>query len=135
MLEPRSAYGYFGSAGGFSGETPPAWWDCIEKNMLYCEYKRRYPECKTLGDYDKVRKTITVLIPEEYADRPNFGNHYSMHEFAFSYTPKFTGFSDIFECRAKNYANALKAAKRWAKRSGRTITGDAPGHEYQKNFG
>ena len=84
MLEPRSAYGYFGSAGGFSGETPPAWWGCIEKNMLYCEYKRRYPECKTLGDYDKVRKTITVLIPEKYADRPNFGNHYSMHEFAFS---------------------------------------------------
>lgn len=134
MLEPRSAYGYFGSAGGFTGETPPAGWDCIEKNMLYCEYKRRYPECKTLRDYDKVRKTITVLIPVEYAERPNFGNKYSMHIFRFSFTPVYSYESGIFQCKAKNYHNALRNAKKWAKIEKRTITGNAPGFEHQTEW-
>ena len=87
MLEERSAYGYFGSEGGATGEMPPDWWNCIKVNMKYYEYKQRYPECRTLGDYDKDHKTITVLVPEEYADRPNFGNRYQMHTFWFSYEP------------------------------------------------
>lgn len=135
MLEARSAYGYFDSAGGFSGETPPPSWGCIERNMLYCEYKRRYPECKNLGDYDRVHKTITVLIPAEYAERPNFANTYSMHYFEFTYSPVPSYCSGIFECKAKNYQNALRNAKRWAKSEGVTITGDAPGREHQRNFG
>lgn len=131
MLEVRSAYGYFGSAGGFTGETPPVGWGCIERRMPYWEYKKRYPECKTLNDYDKKSKTITVLIPEKYAERPNFGNTYSMHIFWFSFTPVCSYEDGIIECRAKNYQNALRNAKRWAKGEGKTITGDAPGHENQ----
>lgn len=60
MLEARSAYGYFGVAGGVTGETVPD--DRIEKQMPYWEYKNRYPECDTLHDYDKTTKTITVIM-------------------------------------------------------------------------
>lgn len=35
-----------------------------EIKMKYRDYKQHYADCKTLGDYDKTRKTITVLIPE-----------------------------------------------------------------------
>lgn len=37
------------------------------KKMKYFECKNYYPECKTLGDYDKAEKTITVIIPSEHA--------------------------------------------------------------------
>lgn len=134
MLEVRSAYGYFGAEGGTTGETPPKWCGCIERRMPYWEYKNRYPECKTMNDYDKHTKTITVLIPEEYAERPNFGNRYSLHEFLFTYSPAILGFSETFVCKAKNYKNALKAAKKWAKENGITIVGDAPGHERQIEY-
>lgn len=134
MLEARSAYGYFGAAGGVTGETPPPDFGCIQVNMPYREYKSRYPECGTLNDYDKVRKTITVLIPQEYTERGNFGNRYSMHEFFFVYEPAFNGYSNIFECKAKCYTNAIKAAKKWAKQNGVVIIGDEPGREYQQKF-
>ena len=87
MLEARSAYGYYGAAGGYTGERVPADSNVIYKNMKYYEYKAKYPECKTLGDYDKIEKTITVILPAEYADRPNFGNHYQIREFHFVYSP------------------------------------------------
>lgn len=131
-LEARSTYGYFGATGGASGETPPKWWGCIERRMPYREYKNRYPECDTLNDYDKRTKTITVLIPEEYADRPNFGNKYSIHTFFFSFTPVMAYEAGIFECRAKCYTNAIKNARRWARSEGKTITGDAPGCDHQR---
>lgn len=134
MLEPRSAYGYFGAAGGYTGETPPPDWNCVPVKMYYWEYKNRYPECRTLHDYDKVHKTITVLIPQEYTERPNFGNRYSIREFHFTYAPAIAGFSNKFECKAKCYKNALKAARKWAKENGVTITGDAPGHEKQVDW-
>ena len=102
--------------------------------MYYWEYKNRYPECRTLNDYDKVRKTITVLIPQEYTERPNFGNKYSFHYFRFTYFPVLPARSNEFECKAKCYKNALRAAKKWAKECGVTITGDAPGHEQQKDW-
>ena len=76
MLESRSAYGYYGAADGVTGENPPE--DVIYKKMKYYEYKTRYPECKNLGDYDKAEKTITVILLAEYADRPNFGNRYTI---------------------------------------------------------
>ena len=37
----------------------------LYKKMKYFEYKNYYPECKTLNDYDKVEKTITVIIPSD----------------------------------------------------------------------
>lgn len=128
MLEARSAYGYFGVADGVTGETPPD--DRIEKQMPYWEYKNRYSECDTLHDYDKVTKTITVLLPKEYAERPNFGNRYSMHEFRFVYAPKSPGYSDVAKC----YENALRKAKAWARRKGKRIIGDEPGREFQRNW-
>jgi hypothetical protein len=132
VLESRSAYGYYGVAGGVTGETAPA--NTIRKKMSYWEYKHRYPECDTLNDYDRATKTITVLIPYEYTERPNFGNRYSMSEFRFVYSPKSPGFSDIFECKAKCYKNALRNAKAWAKREGKQIVGDEPGREFQRNL-
>ena len=134
MLEARSAYGYYGAAGGVTGETPPSGVGCVEVNMPYRDYKSRYPECKTLGDYDKIRKTITVLVPEEYTERPNFGNRYGFHYFRFTFEPHFKFEDGTIEFKAKNYKNALRNAKKWAKESGRTITGDAPGHEQQRNY-
>ena len=134
MLEARSAYGYFGTAGGATGETPPKEVGVIHRRMPYWEYKRRYPECDNMGDYDKVTKTITVCIPCEYSERPNFGNRYSMHLFRFTYSPVFPGCSDVFECNAKCYANALKNAKQWARSVGRIIIGDAPGYERQQQY-
>ena len=32
--------------------------------MKYRDYKQHYADCKNLGDYDKERKTITVLVPD-----------------------------------------------------------------------
>ena len=134
MLESRSAYGFFGVAGGMTGETPPKGLACVERRMPYWEYKHRYPECDTLGDYDKVTKTITVLIPEAYTRRPNFDNRYSMSRFEFTYSPIAPGFSGIFECHAKCYANALRNARKWARGEGKVITGDAPGCERQRQW-
>lgn len=133
MLEARSAYGYYRSAGGYTGETPPE--NVIYKKMRYYEYKTRYPKCKTLRDYDKVEKTITVILPAEYTKRPNFGNKYCMHDFMFTYEPISTKYPGKLEITAKCYQNALRNAKKWAKENGLTITGDAPGYEYQRAIG
>ena len=128
MLESRNAYGYYGAAGGYTGETPPK--NVIYKKMKYYEYKTKYPECKNLGDYDKIEKTITVILPAEYADRPNFGNRYQIREFHFVYSPMDKDIAGIV-FRAKNYKNAMRQARKWAKENGKTINGDAPGYEYQ----
>jgi len=102
--------------------------------MYYWDYKSRYPECKNLGDYDKRTKTITVLIPEEYTDRPNFGNKYLIKNFFFTYSPAAPGLSGVYQCRAKCYSNALRHAKKWARSMGKTITGNAPGYEHQPQY-
>ena len=39
MLESRSAYGYYGVAGGVTGENPKV--NAIKKKMPYWEYKHR----------------------------------------------------------------------------------------------
>lgn len=134
MLESRSAYGYYGAAGGYTGETPPKAENVIYKKMKYYEYKTKYPECKNLGDYSKTEKTITVILPAEYANRPNFGNSYTISEFEFIYAPAFSGCSNIFACKAKNYKNALVAAKKWARKNGVTIVGDAPEYKHQSTY-
>ena len=35
-----------------------------EIKMKYRDYKQHYADCDNLGDYDKSRKTITVLVPD-----------------------------------------------------------------------
>lgn len=66
MLEPRSAYGYFGVAGGITGETSPE--DGLigeHRRMLYRQYKQHYSDCRTVpGSYDSYEKTVEVIIPE-----------------------------------------------------------------------
>lgn len=80
MLESMRMYGYTGI--GFTGEdTPDAGFTKV--NMPYWEYKKHYPECRNCGDYNKEKKTITVLIPDEYTKRPNYGNRYELSEFYF----------------------------------------------------
>ena len=134
MLESRSAYGWYGSAGGYTGESDPSDVGTIPVNMPYREFKTRYPECKHLNDYDKVRKTITVLIPASVTDRPNFGNRYQMNEFVFEVVPDRADWSPLLHQKAKNYTNALRHAKKWCKECGWEFVGDAKGHEYQRSW-
>ena len=62
-----------------------------------------------------------MLIPEEVADRPNFGNRYKMHVYRFMYEPVDPGYNDVVEFRAKNYENAIRNARKWARDNGKTI--------------
>lgn len=133
MLESRSAYGWYGLAGGYTGENAPFDEGTTPVNMPYREYKTRYPGCKTLGDYDKLRKTITVLIPLEVTERANFGNRYRMNYYCFATDLKHP-YNPIVEVKAKCYKNALRNVKAWAKRDGFSILGDAEGHELQRNW-
>lgn len=119
MLESRAAYGYYGEGNGATGETPNKF---IEREMYYWEYKNRYPECKNLGDYNKITKTITVLIPVEYTERPNYGNHFTYNYYDFIVDWSNTKFANIFnnriEIKAKTYENALKQIKKMQKSDG-----------------
>lgn len=133
MLESRSAYGYYGGAGGYTGENAPAA-DTIPVNMPYREYKKRYPRCKTLGDYDKRDKTITVLLPASVEERPNFGNRYQMSEYVFEVIPDSKMYAPELHQTAKSYENAVKRAKARCKEWGWVFVGDAKGHEKQKNW-
>ena len=133
MLESRSAYGYYGSAGGYTGENKPHE-DTVPVNMPYREYKTRYPECKNLGDYNKQKKTITVLLPASVMDRPNYGNRYQMNEFEFEVIPDRKDYAPVLIQTAKNYQNAVKRAKARCKEWGWVFVGDAQGHEYQRNW-
>lgn len=132
MLEARSAYGYYGSAGGVTGEVAPER-HYIEKNMKYYEYKKRYPKCDNLGDYDKVNKTITVLLPVSVEDRPNFGNKYRMDEFYFYVSGgKFDrpDYSNYVAQKAKNVENARKRLSSWLKKEGAYIVRECTLSEY-----
>ena len=40
----------------------------------------------------------------------------------------------VIQIKACDYAHAIKQAKKWAKRDGFTIVGDAKGYEMQRNF-
>ena len=133
MLESRSAYGWYGSAGGYTGESSPSDRGTIPVNMPYREYKKRYPDCKHLGDYDKKDKTITVLIPASVMDRPNYGNRYTMSEFVFEIVPDHPNVSPIVYQTAKTYANALKRMKAWCRKMDIEFVGDAKGYEHQRN--
>ena len=66
MLESRSAYGYYGVAGGVTGENRPSELDYTITRMPYWKYKSRFSDYKTVsGSYDKSDKTIEVYIPTE----------------------------------------------------------------------
>ena len=134
MLESRSAYGWYGAAGGYTGENKPPNAGTIPVNMPYREYKTRYAECKNCGDYDKQRKTITVLIPASYTERPNFGNRYQMGEYYFEIVPDCKSMSPVVTQIAKNYENALKRIKAWCKRQNIEFVGDAKGYERQREW-
>ena len=72
MLEVRSAYGYYGNAGGVTGENPPR--EDRRIRMPYRDYKKKY--CHTHdtveGSYDSDTKTIEVYFKDEEVDsKPN----------------------------------------------------------------
>ena len=134
MLESRSAYGWYGSAGGYTGENTPPDAGLIAVNMPYRDYKNRYLDCKHLGDYDKQKKTITVLIPASVQERPNYGNRYQMNEYVFEVIPDRAEWSPLFHQNAKTYENAVKRAKQKCKEWGWVFVGDAKGHERQRNW-
>lgn len=129
MLESRAAYGFWGEGHGFTGEDVPDA-NTIIRNMPYREYKTRYSECKNLGDYDKVKKTISVILPKEIADRPNFDNRYGIHYFYFLTNLDSKGFNPYIKMRAKSLENATKNAKKWAKQKGFIIIRKATFSEY-----
>lgn len=131
MLESRSAYGYYGSAGGYTGENAP------ERNavrMPYREYKRRWSDHKTVrGSYDSDNKTIEVLFTdEEMAKKTNFGNRYEMQSFFFRFEGARIGVAPVAEFLAKTHENALRNAKRWCRNNGYTLGEEITFDEYIK---
>lgn len=58
---------------------------------------------------------------------------WSIYSYRFEITGHKYRYTTI-EVNARNYANAVKRAKAWAKRDGFTIVGDAKGCEYQRNI-
>lgn len=132
MLESRSAYGYYGTNGGATGDVAPSNYNTIERRMPYYKFKRDYPTCEHYG-YDSKDKTIVVLIPQS-RQSGNFGNKYQMETFEFIVFDKerFTRnekgnmehFSNkryctyVWEQKAKTYENAYKLINKKAKENG-----------------
>lgn len=132
MLEVRSAYGYYGEAGGVTGENPPQ----TGVRMPYRDYKKKYCHThRTVSDsYDPKTKTIEVLFSdEELEKKPNLGKRYELwlYEFLFdgvdihrAYQPTTTE-RCVIEFYAKNRENAERNAKALARKRGYTFIREA----------
>lgn len=130
-MESRSAYGYYGAAGGFTGES------VAKGNPLrvpYREYKQKWADHKTVaGSYDSKDKTIEVVFEDdEMAKKTNLGNRYEMRTFWFRFGNVERGICPICDFQAKNEANAVKNAKAYARRNGYTFDGSATINDYIK---
>ena len=134
MLEVRSAYGYYGSAGGTTGENPPRAGKRIR--MPYRDYKRKY--CRThdtvQGSYDPSTKTIEVYFTDDEVDsKPNLGNRYELDAFYFVFDnvevcKAYEGISKetrVVSFRAKTRENAMRNAKKRAREWGATFVREA----------
>lgn len=137
MMEARSAYGYYGSAGGVTGENPPR----AEKRirMPYRDYKKKY--CHThdavSGSYDPHTKTIEVYFKEEEVNG-NMGNRYELDAFyfvldnvevcyAYEGTKRET---QIVSLRAKTKENAIRNIKKKAKEWGANFVREATKEDF-----
>lgn len=118
MLEPRSAYGYYGVAGGTTGEASTDEGRIGEyRRMPYRKYKQSYSDCKTVpGSYDSDDKTIEVIIPEG-REKPSGsrGEHY--HYFRLV-AENLEGKRVEIPYKAITYGNALKQHRRFCKQEG-----------------
>lgn len=130
MLESMSAYGYYGAAGGYTGENPPA--RIRTTRMSYRDYKTKWADHKTVsGSYDAESKTILVIFSaEEMKAKTNLGNRYHMEDFFFRFDGVKRPFSPVCKFVAKNLANAEKNAKAYAREFGYTFIGEATFTEY-----
>lgn len=114
MLESRSAYGYYGSAGGVTGENTPDGINDVVRRIPYYKFKKDYPTCKH-WDYDKATKTIMVAIPEERQTGANFGNKYQLDIFHFWVLNEDENYCYAVEQKAKTESNAMKHVKSWCR--------------------
>lgn len=123
MLEVRSAYGWYGSEGGVTGEnTPPQ-----RVRVPYREYKTKWKDHRVVeGTYDPQTKTIEVYFTdEEMKQKTNLGNRYQLDYFYFLmdgvdvYRARNVAKEmRIVEFHAKTLQNAERNAKRKAKEYG-----------------
>ena len=129
MLESRSAYGYYGVAGGYTGETAH---EGNRVRMPYREYKSKWSVHKTVrGSYDSKDKTIEVLFTDaEMLAKTNLGNRYSMNSYFFRVDGVETGVKPAAEFKAKTRENALRNARRWCKSLGYTLGEEITFGEY-----
>ena len=138
MLEVRSAYGYYGEAGGVTGENPPQ----TGVRMPYRDYKKKY--CHThgtvKGSYDPQTKTIEVLFSDdEIESKPNLGKRYDLwlYEFLFDGVEIHRAYEGItyetatIEFYAKNRENATRNAKAYARKHGYTFIREATSEDKQ----
>lgn len=134
MLEVRSAYGYYGSAGGVTGENPPRADKRIR--MPYRDYKKKYYHTHDTvsGSYDPHTKTIEVYFKEEEVDsKPNLGNRYKIDAFYFVFDNvevcyAYEGIkreTRVVSFRAKTKENAIRNAKKRAREWGATFVREA----------
>ena len=120
MLEVRSAYGYYGEAGGVTGENPPM----PRARVPYREYKTKWKDHKIVeGSYDSMDKTIELYFtPEEMKQKTNLGNRYQIAEYFFlvevpeDKAKDGWGYGEyVLSFRAKNEVNAERHARKWAR--------------------
>ena len=133
MLESRSAYGFYGSSGGYTGEMRNP---VHSVRMPYREYKNKWSDHKTVpGSYDKDDKTIEVEFTEsEMAKKTNLGNKYSMFGFYFKFGGVEKGIASVVEFNAKSHENAEKNARAYARRYGYVFEREATRTEYCEQF-
>lgn len=131
MLEPRSAYGYCGVAGGVTGENVPR--NYKSARLPYREYKTRWADHKTVyGSYDKETKTIEVIFTaDEMKAKTNLGNRYKMDTYFFLFDGVEKGYLPASEFTAKTHENAVRNAKAWAKKKGYTVVREITFAEYR----
>ena len=137
MLEARIAYGYYGEAGGVTGENPPA--TMYSTRMPYRVYKQKFSNNKTVaGSYDAETKTIEVYCTDEQMKRKtNYGNRYQIGSYYFLVeVPEGKGKCGwkhgryVLEFKAKDEINAERNAKKWAKDKEYIVIREATLDEY-----
>lgn len=133
-MESRSAYGFYGAAGGYTGENKT---EQHSVRMPYWEYKKKWADHKTVpGSYDCKDKTIEVCFStEEMKAKTNYGNRYELWSYYFRFGGVEKGISPVCEFKAKNEKNAEKNAKTYARRNGYDFIGEASLDEYIKAIG
>lgn len=128
MLEVRSVYGYYGSAGGVTGETPPR----PSIRIPYRVYKKSYRNNDTVyGSYDPTDKTIEVYFTEaEMKKMTNLGNSYQLQGYDFV-IDNYPMYGDrrretvVRQFYAKTRENAERNAKSFCRKKGYTFVREA----------